>query len=292
MDNVKNRLILDIKDMLKTQALLNAKTNGDNYISDDPRTNKGKFIYYPICMKMEAAELLDSIPWKHWKHNESKYDVDNIRIEIIDILHFVLSIHIDHAARMLERDETKLKDRTVIEYVDELIKFMESKDDNTNYMELLFDYIENNVNEELKASQRNIQNGMEPYIGFEHYVDKLLQFRVDANIMCIRQLYELVFILYGLTKLVEDKDVQNLTLDYMLQDVYDLYQAKLTLNKFRQDNGYNEGTYKKLWKLDNGEEVEDNVFITRFVAQRPSLVGGYTLEKHLTKFYQKQLQGE
>lgn len=292
MDSVKNRLILYIKDMLKTQALLNAKTNGENYISDNPRTTKGRFIYYPICMKMEAAELLDSIPWKHWKHNETDYDVDNIRIEIIDILHFVLSIHIDHAARMLERDETKLKDKTVIEYVDELIKFMESTDDNTNYSELLFDYIETNVDEELKASQRNIQNGMEPYIGFEHYIDKLLQFKIEANIMCIRQLYELVFILYGLTRLVEDKNAQNVNLDYMLQDVYDLYQAKLTLNKFRQDNGYNEGTYKKLWKLDTGEEVEDNVFITRFVAQRPSLVGGYTLERHLTKFYQKQIQGE
>lgn len=288
MENVKDQLILNIKDMLKTQALLNAKTNGENYISSNPRTDKGKFIWYPMCMKAEAAELLDSIPWKHWKYNENEYDIDNIRIEIIDILHFVLSIHIDHAARMIQEDEKKLNEKTVIEYTDELLKFMEKEDDNTNYMELLFDNLESNVNNELKASQENLKKGMEPYIGYMHYIDQLLQFRVQGNIMCIRQLYELVFILYGLTILTENKDASNVTLEYMLKDVYNLYQAKLVLNQFRQDHGYNEGSYKKLWKLETGEEVEDNVFVTRFIAQRPTLIGGYTLEKHLDKYYKKQ----
>lgn len=286
---IKGKLIARIKDMLRTQAVLNAKTNGERYISDNPRTEKGKFIYYPICMKMEAAELLDSVPWKHWKHNENKYDIDNIRIEIIDILHFVLSIHIDHAARMLTEEEAKLNEKTVIEHTEDLIKFMESEDDNTNYMELLFDYINPNVMEELEASKNNlINNNMDPYIGFMHYVDKLFQFHLDPNIMCIRRLYETVFVLYGLTKLVENKDI-NLTLDIILKEVYELYNAKLTLNKFRQDNGYNEGTYKKLWRLDNGDVVEDNVFISRFIAEGNTLLAGYTLEAHLAKVYKKQL---
>lgn len=287
MSDIKERLIFTIKDMLKTQALLNVKTNGERYISDRPTTDKGKFISYPICMKMEAAELLDSVPWKHWKYNENKYDIDNIRIEIIDILHFVLSIHIDHSARALLRDDEKLEDKTVLEHVDELIKFMESKNDNTNYMELLFDYLQPNVDYELRESKKMLESGEDAYVGFEHYIDLLLKFTFERNIMCIRQLYEVVFILYGLTCLVENKNA-NVDLQYILTDVYELYQAKLILNKFRQDHGYNEGTYKKMWKLDNGEEVEDNVFITRFIAQRPTLIGGYTLEQHLEKFYKKQ----
>lgn len=41
------------------------------------------------------------------------------------------------------------------------------------------------------------------------------------------------------------------------EDVYSLYLAKNTLNKFRQDHGYKKGTYVKIW---NGKE--DNEVLT------------------------------
>jgi hypothetical protein len=39
-----------------------------------------------------------------------------------------------------------------------------------------------------------------------------------------------------------------------LESLYQLYVGKNILNQFRQDHGYKEGTYKKLW-----EGREDNV---------------------------------
>ena len=41
------------------------------------------------------------------------------------------------------------------------------------------------------------------------------------------------------------------------EDLYVMWMGKVTLNKFRQDNGYKEGTYIKTW--DGGE---DNVHLT------------------------------
>jgi len=42
------------------------------------------------------------------------------------------------------------------------------------------------------------------------------------------------------------------------QELYKLYIGKNALNKFRQDNGYKDGTYRKHWNF-NGGTVEDNV---------------------------------
>ena len=42
------------------------------------------------------------------------------------------------------------------------------------------------------------------------------------------------------------------------------YLAKTVLTKFRQDNGYKEGRYIKLWGDD---EVEDNKFLLRFIEE-------------------------
>jgi len=48
-------------------------------------------------------------------------------------------------------------------------------------------------------------------------------------------------------------------------DLYDLYKAKATLNLFRWDNGYREGTYIKTWF---GEE--DNVYLEKMIAANPN----------------------
>ena len=45
------------------------------------------------CVEQEACELRDWLPWKHWKNYEDfKYNINEIRFEIIDMLHFVVSI--------------------------------------------------------------------------------------------------------------------------------------------------------------------------------------------------------
>lgn len=53
---------------------------------------KAKWILnYCLAIRQEVAELTDSVPWKWWAKYQ-KYDEQNVRVEIVDILHFFISL--------------------------------------------------------------------------------------------------------------------------------------------------------------------------------------------------------
>jgi dimeric dUTPase (all-alpha-NTP-PPase superfamily) len=55
-------------------------------------TTKAKWILnYCLAIRQEVAELTDSVPWKWWAKYQ-KYDEQNVRVEIVDILHFLISL--------------------------------------------------------------------------------------------------------------------------------------------------------------------------------------------------------
>jgi dimeric dUTPase (all-alpha-NTP-PPase superfamily) len=55
-----------------------------------------KLLNYCRAMSQEIAELTDCVPWKWWAKYQT-YDIQNARIEVVDLLHFVIS-----AAQVLE----------------------------------------------------------------------------------------------------------------------------------------------------------------------------------------------
>jgi len=75
--------------MLQLQQKLNDATSGTGW--ENGLTNKGKRIDWKRCIYLEAAELVDSYPWKHWKNINAEPDYENIKIEVVDIWHFVMS---------------------------------------------------------------------------------------------------------------------------------------------------------------------------------------------------------
>ncbi len=79
-----------ILEMLKLQQELNNATNGEGW--EEGVTKNGKVIDWKRCIYMESAELIDSFAWKHWKAINKEPDWENIKIETIDIWHFVLSL--------------------------------------------------------------------------------------------------------------------------------------------------------------------------------------------------------
>ncbi len=76
-------------EMLKLQQRLNDNTNGKDW--ERGITKNGKIIDWNRCIYLEVAELIDSYPWKHWKNIDASPDYENIKIEIVDIWHFVMS---------------------------------------------------------------------------------------------------------------------------------------------------------------------------------------------------------
>jgi dimeric dUTPase (all-alpha-NTP-PPase superfamily) len=176
-----------INQMLELQKQLNDATNGEIWLSGT--TKEGREINWHRCIYMEAVEALDSFNWKHWKDINSKDDMDNIKVEIIDIWHFVMS-------ELIKNNITNLK-----QYENTQANFDREK---------LITSLEKLVN--LASSYQNIKDITQEFFNTLSFA--------------------------GLTT----------------EDLYQNYLVKNILNKFRQDNGYKNGTYQKLW---NG--VEDNV---------------------------------
>jgi dUTP pyrophosphatase len=46
---------------------------------------------WALAVTMESCELIDSYPWKWWKNIKAQPDLNNVKIELVDILHFALS---------------------------------------------------------------------------------------------------------------------------------------------------------------------------------------------------------
>lgn len=68
-------------------------------------------------------------------------------------------------------------------------------------------------------------------------------------------------------------------IDFYFEKLYALYLGKSVLNKFRQQHGYKEGKYSKIWspKSENGkEDLEDNYFLAEWIG---SLITAPTIEQ-------------
>jgi len=98
-----------LKEMFTLQQKLNDNTNGIGW--EAGYTKQNRQINWRRCIYMELAELIDSFNWKHWKDINIEPDWDNIKIEVVDIWHFIMSLGLE---------EYKLKNMgnidTLVEY--------------------------------------------------------------------------------------------------------------------------------------------------------------------------------
>ena len=78
-----------IEQMFDLEKKLNNHTNGIIWI--DGITKENREISWYRCIYMEAAEAIDSFNWKHWKGINTEPDWDNVKVELVDIWHFIMS---------------------------------------------------------------------------------------------------------------------------------------------------------------------------------------------------------
>jgi len=195
-----------ILQMLKLQQELNDATNGLNW--EAGVTKNGKPIDWRRCIYLEAAELVESYPWKHWKNIDASPDYANIKIEIVDIWHFVMS----EALRLY-----KIENLGSLEKIATVVANME---------------------------------------GFEAFKqdDKGEVLDSYAQIALVEEMIHILFCEKDINVLLIAFLTMSSKLNLKLSELYELYIGKNILNKFRQNHGYKEGTYIKVW---NGQE--DNV---------------------------------
>ena len=82
----KNNLKNKSGDVLNMQAIITAVKNEDMMVNDLP--NKW-LVNYSKAIKEELSELDEELLWKWWSKDE--IDMQNIRVELVDILHFLIS---------------------------------------------------------------------------------------------------------------------------------------------------------------------------------------------------------
>lgn len=118
--------------------------------------------------------------------------------------------------------------------------------------------------------------------GFNKIETKNKIFSSEDEIMQIVEEIMLVTLLKGpldLEKLISDFFDLVTMCGLNLETLYKLYVGKNILNQFRQDHGYKDGTYKKVW---DGEE--DNVIMKR-VWQENENLNPDDLYRELSKLY-------
>ena len=195
-----------IVQMLKLQQELNDSTNGVDW--EYGVTKNGKKIDWRRCIYLESAELVDSYPWKHWKNIDASPDYANIKIEIVDIWHFIMS----EALRLYKIDSLgSIEDMAIV------ISTME---------------------------------------GFESFKDENSMIRLSSyqEIELVEEMLKILFCNSDINALIISFLEMSSKLNLKLPELYKLYIGKNILNKFRQDNGYKEGSYIKVWS-----DKEDNV---------------------------------
>ncbi|HVV01358.1 MAG TPA: dUTPase [Verrucomicrobiae bacterium] len=78
-----------LRELFRMQKALNERigVHMDN-MSEEEKTKW--LLNYCRAMSQEIAELTDSVPWKWWAKYQ-KFDEQNARVEVIDLLHFLIS---------------------------------------------------------------------------------------------------------------------------------------------------------------------------------------------------------
>lgn len=201
-----------ILQMLQLQQHLNDSTNGEGW--EKGITKNGKLIDWKRCTYLECAELIESYPWKHWKNIDAKPDYENIKIEVVDIWHFIMS-------QALE--DYKIKNLGTIDALARSIHALP----NYSIFAAPLSMTDKNYYEQIKVVEKLIKT-----LFYEASTEKLIEAFIDIAIQS------------GLN----------------LEALYKLYIGKNVLNQFRQDHGYKEGTYHKLW-----EGIEDNIIMQQLL---------------------------
>jgi len=79
-----------LEEIFRLQEQLNKRIGVDTaHMTDEQRQQW--VLNYCRAMSQEIAELTDSVPWKWWAKYQ-KFDKQNARVEVIDLLHFLISI--------------------------------------------------------------------------------------------------------------------------------------------------------------------------------------------------------
>lgn len=83
---------MSLEQIFEKQKELNLRINPELYneLENNPELKRRWFLNFLLALQQEASESVDSLNWKWWKKGDD--DWDNIKIELVDMLHFWVSM--------------------------------------------------------------------------------------------------------------------------------------------------------------------------------------------------------
>ncbi|RNF25362.1 deoxyuridine triphosphatase [Trypanosoma conorhini] len=183
---------------------------------------------WALAITMESAELIDSYSWKWWKSLKAPADMQNVKIEIADILHFSLSGEMQQRA-----GGVKEKGNVAVHSLKELGLFCRPPS-TAGSVAATGQRTGNAADDELSDLV---------FLPLTNADSAVATFR---NVILLAGIYRFDLITEALMLAAQD-------LEFSLVGYY---VAKFTLNHIRQLKGYKEGAYVKI-----RDGVEDNVLL-------------------------------
>ena len=175
---------------------------------------------FRLAASQELSELIDHLPWKWWKAAK-EVDMAQAKLEVVDITHFIIADLLKYferpelVARMILDTETAYEQAKR----DKIVKLVVSDRLATNF--------DGSVNGRISESK-----------SFDEIIKRT--FKLQARLVNCSSIY-LPDVLIELWDLY----------DLELKEIAKIYFSKNTLNMFRYENGYREGTYIKIWPNQN-----------------------------------------
>lgn len=273
-------------EMIRLQDKMNCKAISPNW-KDRCRFPEVSFL---TAMLVETGEFCDHMAFKWWKHQEP--NIPQAKLELVDIFHFLVSevLSINYHNTMcgyLGESDSSGSNAGTVEAVSNLAQMR------------TLGQLSTGLNTVLSMMNKDGRDGM------THFREEMsMEEKKQSVIGALRK----VSTCFDVFRESEDKDVEHLPavfeeaaenfflscimLEMSMEELYLLYIGKNALNHFRQDNDYKGGSYVKIWSVEDGEELEDNDFLYRFIDTLKKLdnlgdESAYdTIYDHLTSQYE------
>lgn len=249
-DEVIKKVEMLVSKIKPLQDKLNKELAKTDDYAKTLKVSNGKYINYGDCLASECDEIRNSTPWKHWKF-AGELDKDNLNLETADIFHFAPSVELVIDANVPRGHFTELDNNRLVNSIDDI--------------NMTIDFITNNtdVNIELNDLINIIIHIITDYNSLiAIYFNKIKYYKTltinELNDIKTTNMTVMLLAIYN------HQFVFNTTIDESIEMIYSTYVVKNTLNKFRNNNGYNTGEYVKMW-----DGIEDNMVAMDIMSKYP-----------------------
>lgn len=235
----------EIQNMLNTII-----TNNQNWYQD---MEAHSFVL--ACIE-ELNELKDCVSWKWWKPNSTKnnMDIENMKIEIVDFLHFLLSIiyilktKYNHVYDKMYKNIISEEDTLNLykyKYKHYKLSQLKPKDYTHIVCMLLFYITELNLIYESGAIEviEKTGNATDKH---DNYINELSS-KIYQNDLHVRILIKTII------RVIMYMDILRYMINFKNDEFIFYYILKASLNIYRSKHGYKDGKYQKI-KEKYGED--------------------------------------